>query len=202
MIDGVYDATKGDPRAKATQLGKILKCAEGAQQFPEGTIVAFEPYVGNPIHVGDTFYKTINSLDIEFIVSEQMSAFVNNYYNVEDLHISEKEKSQFDYLKKSVDYYIAYLVHEKTRIKTARNLYDGKRDRDEFRYLEETFGIETPIAVRMTPIIKTRIDVLLGLLLDEVFTYKVSINDENTITEIEDAKKNERAKRILGKARS
>jgi len=131
-----------------------------------------------------------------------MSSFVNNYYNVEDLHISEKEKSQFDYLKKSVDYYIAYLVHEKTRIKTARNLYDGKRDRDEFRYLEETFGIETPIAVRMTPIIKTRIDVLLGLLLDEVFTYKVSINDENTITEIEDAKKNERAKRILGKYRA
>lgn len=70
MKDGVYDATKGDPRAKATQLGKILKCADGAQQFPEGTIVAFEPYVGNPIHVGDTFYKTINSLDIEFIVSE------------------------------------------------------------------------------------------------------------------------------------
>jgi len=71
MKDGVYDASKGDPRAKATQLGKVLKCAENAQQFPEGTIVAFEPYSGNPIHVGDTFYKTINSFDIEFIVSEK-----------------------------------------------------------------------------------------------------------------------------------
>jgi co-chaperonin GroES (HSP10) len=71
MKDGVYDASKGDPRAKATQLGKVLKCAENTQQFPEGTIVAFEPYAGNPIHVGDTFYKTINSFDIEFIVSEE-----------------------------------------------------------------------------------------------------------------------------------
>ena len=126
-----------------------------------------------------------------------MSLFVNNYYNVEDYHIPEKEKSGFDYLKKSVDYYISTLVREKRHIKKARNLYDGKRDKEEFRYLEETFGIETPIAVKMTPIIKTRIDVLLGLLLEEVFTYRVSVNDENTITQIEDKKKNERAKRIL-----
>ena len=126
-----------------------------------------------------------------------MSLFVNNYYNVEDYHVPEKEKSGFDYLKKSVDYYISSLVREKAHIKKARNLYEGKRDKAEFRYLEETFGIETPIAVKMTPIIKTRIDVLLGLLLDEVFTYRVSVNDENTITKIEDAKKNERAKRML-----
>ena len=31
---------------------------------------------------------------------------------------------------------------------------------------------------------------MLGLLLDEVFTYRISINDANTITKIEDAKKN------------
>lgn len=125
-----------------------------------------------------------------------MSLFVNNYYNIEDYHISEKEKSDFDYLKKSMDYYISYLVHEKLHIKKARNLYEGKRDKDEFRYLEETFGIETPIAVKMTPLIKTRVDVLLGILLDEVFTYRVSINDENTITQVEDAKKNFRLERI------
>ena len=126
-----------------------------------------------------------------------MGTFVNNYYNVEDFHVSEKEKSEFDYLKKSVDYYISYLVHEKKRIKKARNLYDGIRDREEFRYLEETFGIETPIAVKMTPIIKTRVDVLLGILLDEVFTYRVSINDETTLTKVEDAKTKEKVERVL-----
>jgi hypothetical protein len=126
-----------------------------------------------------------------------MSVFVNNYYNVEDLYTTEKEKNTFDYLSKSVDYYITSLVNEKPRIKKARNLYEGIRDREEFRYLEETFGIETPIAVKMTPLIKTRIDVLLGLLLDEVFTYRVSVNDNNTLTDIENKKKNERAERII-----
>jgi len=133
-----------------------------------------------------------------------MSVFVNNYYNVEDLYTTEKQKSSFDYLRKSVDYYISSLVYssgEKDRIKKARNLYEGVRDKEEFRYLEETFGIETPIAVKMTPLIKTRIDVLLGLLLDEVFTYRVSVNDENTLTQIENNKSAEKARRILAQYR-
>lgn len=126
-----------------------------------------------------------------------MGITVNDYYNVEDVHTSEKDKSGFDYLKKSIDYYISYLVREKKRIKKARNLYDGFRDKEEFRYLEETFGIETPIAVKMTPLIKTRIDVLLGLLLDDVFTYRVGINDAPTIANIEEQKKKERAERVI-----
>jgi len=131
-----------------------------------------------------------------------MSVFVNNYYNVEDLQTTEKEKSEFNYLKKSADYYISTLVRQKPHIKKARNLYDGLRDKEEFKYLEETFGIETPIAVKMTPLIKTRIDVLLGLLLDDVFTYNVSINDHETIAKVENSRKEERAKRILAAYRT
>ena len=125
-----------------------------------------------------------------------MSSIKGNYYNVEDLYSTEKEKNSFEYLQDSVDFYIASLVHEKVRIKLARNLYEGVRDPKEFRYLEETFGIETPLAMKMTPLIKTRIDVLLGLLLDEVFTYRVTINDANTISTIENQKKSEKIKRI------
>jgi len=68
--DGVYDADANDAREKATQKGVVISCAKGAEQFEPGTIVAFEPYTGNPIHVGDTFYKTINSFDIEFIIKK------------------------------------------------------------------------------------------------------------------------------------
>ena len=126
-----------------------------------------------------------------------MSVFVNSYYNIEDLHISESDKSKFEYLKKGVDYYITSLVNEKPRIRTARNLYDGVRDKAEFKYLEETFGIETPIAVKMTPLIKTRIDALLGLLLDETFTFKVTVNDATTLTKIEKQRLAIKAKKIL-----
>lgn len=126
-----------------------------------------------------------------------MDLLKNGYYNVEDSHVSEENKNSFGYLRDSVDFYINSLVKEKIRIKKARNLYDGKRDIHEFRYLEETFGIETPIKMKMTSLIKTRIDVLLGILLDDEFTFKVTISDSNTLTKVEDERKTEKLKRIL-----
>tara|TARA_R110002073_G_scaffold32817_3_gene99182 strand:- start:5202 stop:7568 length:2367 start_codon:yes stop_codon:yes gene_type:complete len=126
-----------------------------------------------------------------------MDLIKSGYYNVEDVHISEKEKNTFRYLKDSVDHYITTLVKDKTRIRKARNLYDGRRDREEFRYLEETFGIETPIRMKMTSLVKTRVDLLVGLLLDEVFTFRVTVNDANTITQVEDNKRAAKIKGIL-----
>ena len=105
-------------------------------------------------------------------------------FNIEDIYVTEKGKNSFDYLSKSIDWHISQLVRDRKRIKKCRNLYDGIRDKEEFRYLEESFGIETPLSVHMTPLIKTRVDVLLGLLLDETFTYKVSVNDETTVDKI------------------
>jgi hypothetical protein len=122
--------------------------------------------------------------------------FLNNYYNIEDIHISEKEKNSFDYLKSSMDFYISSLVIEKEHLTTARNLYDGIRGSSEFKYLEKVFGMETPLALTMTPLIKTRIDVLLGLLLDESFTYRATYNDSKTIAKIEEERKAYRAKKI------
>jgi hypothetical protein len=49
----------------------------------------------------------------------------------------------------------------------------------------------------MTPLIKTRVDVLLGLLLDETFTYKVSVNDDLTIEKVAQEKIKEKTSRIL-----
>jgi len=121
------------------------------------------------------------------------------YFNTEDTTVSEKDKSEYTYLSQSVDFYIASLVREKSHIKHARDLYDGVRDKAEYRYLEEVFGIETPIAVKMTPLIKTRIDVLIGILLDETFTYRISINDSASLTDVENKKISEKAKIILGK---
>lgn len=127
-----------------------------------------------------------------------MNTQVTNF-NIEDIYASEEKKSTFDYLQKMVDYSIARLVYEKKRIKKCRNLYEGVRDKEEFKYLEETYGIETPIGIKMTPLVKTRIDVLLGILLDEVFTYHISINDESTLTTVENTKLKLKADTILNK---
>jgi len=124
---------------------------------------------------------------------------LGRYYNVEDTAVSEEEKSGFNYLSHTIDFYIAAMVREKDHIKSARNLYDGVRNKDEFRYLEETFGIETPLAVKMTPLIKTRIDVLVGMFLDEEYHYHVSMSDANTVTKIEEEKRKEFSMRMQEK---
>lgn len=117
-------------------------------------------------------------------------------FEIEDVHVTEKQKSTFEYLSQTMDYHIAQLVRDSNRIKKCRNLYEGVRDKREFKYLESTFGIETPLSVKMTPLIKTRIDVLLGLLLDEEFSHKVTANDTMSFDKIEQEKKDVRAKRI------
>jgi hypothetical protein len=126
-----------------------------------------------------------------------MASLVDNQFNIEDVHLSESEKNDVDYLRERVDYFILSLVREKEHIRKARNLYDGRRDKKEFEYLEQTFGIETPIAVKMTPLIKTRVDVLIGLLLDEVYTYHIAVNDSNTLDQIDEKRKAELARNII-----
>lgn len=65
--DGIYDDTKNDPRDGVTQRGKVLKCAAGADQYPVGTILAFDPFCGNLIfNDGKIALKTVNSFDILF----------------------------------------------------------------------------------------------------------------------------------------
>ena len=122
-------------------------------------------------------------------------------FNIEDVYTTEEDKNKFEYLQKMIDFSIGRLVYEKKRIKKCRNLYEGVRDQAEFKYLEETFGIETPIAVKMTPLIKTRIDVLIGILLDEIFTYKITVRDEVSLEKIEEQKKNIKVDNILKKYR-
>jgi len=123
-----------------------------------------------------------------------------SYYNLDDLNVPEEEKNSFEYIRQRVDWLIYTTVREKIHLQTARNLYTGRRDRDEFRYLEETFGIETPIEIKMTSLIKTRINALVGLLLDKVFTYTVGVNDVATIKIIEDDKKTELTKKLQATA--
>jgi len=90
-----------------------------------------------------------------------MLDFTSNL-NIEDIHVSEEDKNGIDYLKKKTDFLIATLVRNDLNIKKCRDLYDGKRDPKEYEYLQTVYGLETPMSLKMTPLIKTRIDVLVG----------------------------------------
>jgi hypothetical protein len=108
--------------------------------------------------------------------------------NIEDIHVSEEDKNSIDYIKKKTDFLIASLVKEDLNIRKCRDLYDGKRDPKEYEYLQSVYGLETPMSLKMTPLIKTRIDVLIGLLLDETFKYQVSVSDVDTLDKVSQEK--------------
>lgn len=79
---------------------------------------------------------------------------------------------------------IGQLVYDKVAIKKAYNYYHAKRDADQFRHLEENYGIGTPTSVTFTPLIKKHIDVLVGEYLGLNPELRIACKDSTTISNI------------------
>lgn len=89
-----------------------------------------------------------------------------------------------DYLMSNIDKAINELVFNKWKLQKAYNYYNGKRDAEQFRYLEENFGIGNPTSIEFTPLIKKHVDALIGEYLDIPLLPKVSCKDKETISKI------------------
>lgn len=79
---------------------------------------------------------------------------------------------------------ISELVYPKYKLQKAYNYYNGIRDKDQFKYLEEAFGTSTPTAINFTPLIRKHIDALVGEYLSMPILPKVSCKDSDTINNI------------------
>ena len=77
------------------------------------------------------------------------------------------------------------LVYPKSELKKAYNYYNGKRDPEQFRYLEENFGIGSPTSVEFIPLIRKHVDALVGEYLGTPIIPKVSCKDKDTINNID-----------------
>ena len=93
-------------------------------------------------------------------------------------------KRNVDYIIDKTDKAINELVFNKWKLQKAYNYYNGKRDPEQFRYLEENFGIGNPTSMEFTPLIKKHVDALVGEYLDIPILPKVSCKDESTISSI------------------
>lgn len=93
---------------------------------------------------------------------------------------NKKEQEIID----NIDRAISELVYEKTQLIKAYNYYHGKRDPDQFRHLEENYGIGTPTSVEFVPLIRKHIDILIGEYLSTPVLPKVSCKDSNTLSNI------------------
>lgn len=79
---------------------------------------------------------------------------------------------------------ISELVIPKHKLQKAYNYYIGKRDPEQFKYLQDNFGIGNPTAVEFIPLIKKHIDALVGEYLGTPIIPKVSCKDKSTVTNI------------------
>ena len=100
------------------------------------------------------------------------------------MNYSKKEEEQINIINKA----ISELVYEKTQMIKAYNYYHGKRDPEQFRHLEENYGIGTPTSVEFVPLVRKHIDVLVGEYLTIPALPKVSCKDADTIAKITDEK--------------
>jgi hypothetical protein len=98
--------------------------------------------------------------------------------------LSEKEKDSEDYLVNCIDLAIAELVIEKDHLRKAYNYYQGERDRDQFKFLEENYNIGNPTSVEFIPLIRRHVDALVGEHLQNKIKPKISCKDKDTISAI------------------
>lgn len=80
---------------------------------------------------------------------------------------------------------ITELVYPKYDLQKAYNYYNGIRDADQFRYIEEVYGANCPTALHFTPLIKKHIDALIGEYLGTPIIPKIFCKDSETINNID-----------------
>lgn len=112
----------------------------------------------------------------------------NEYENQDLQNLNAKEKTSDEYFMEMTDRIIADLVYDKDHLKKAYNYYNGVRDEDQFRHLEENFGIGTPTSVQFTPLVRGHIDVLIGEHLQNKIKPYITCKDKQTLSKINDEK--------------
>ena len=88
-------------------------------------------------------------------------------------------------LTDKVNQIITDLVYPKYELQKAYNYYNGKMDAEQYRYLEENYGIGSPTSIEFIPLIKKHIDALVGEYLGVPIIPKISCKDADTISNIE-----------------
>ena len=85
---------------------------------------------------------------------------------------------------KQIDRAISELVYPKDALKKAYNYYHGRRDPEQFRHIEENYGIGTATGISFNPLVRPHIDRLIGEYLGLNQDLKISCKDSSTVTNI------------------
>lgn len=76
------------------------------------------------------------------------------------------------------------LIYPKVALQKAYNYYHGQRDADQFRHIEENYGIGVPTGISFNPLVRPHIDRLVGEYLGLNPDLRITCKDEETISNI------------------
>ena len=103
--------------------------------------------------------------------------------------MSERDKKEQEIID-NIDKAINDLVYEKSQVIKAYNYYHGKRDPEQFRHLEENYGLGTATSIEFIPLARKHIDALIGEYLSQPALPRISCKDEKTLSNIFKDKQN------------
>lgn len=83
-----------------------------------------------------------------------------------------------------IDAAISELVYDKAALRMAYNYYHAKRDANQFKHIEENYGIGVPTEVTFNPLVRPHIDRLVGEYLGLNQDLKITCKDEETLSNI------------------
>lgn len=83
-----------------------------------------------------------------------------------------------------IDDAISELVYDKAALRMAYNYYHAKRDANQFKHIEENYGIGVPTEITFNPLVRPHIDRLVGEYLGLNQDFKISCKDEETLSNI------------------
>jgi hypothetical protein len=83
-----------------------------------------------------------------------------------------------------IDAAISELVYDKVALRMAYNYYHAKRDTNQFKHIEENYGIGVPTEVTFNPLVRPHIDRLVGEYLGLSQDLKVTCKDDETLSNI------------------
>ena len=96
----------------------------------------------------------------------------------------KEKKTEEEEIIGNINRAINELVYDKTQLIKAYNYYHGKRDPEQFRHLEENYGLGTPTSVEFVPLVRKHVDVLVGEYLSTPLLPKISCKDKTTLSSI------------------
>lgn len=85
---------------------------------------------------------------------------------------------------KQIDKAISELIYPKIALQKAYNYYHSRRDADQFRHIEENYGIGVPTGITFNPLVRPHIDRLIGEYLGLNQDLKITCKDEETVSNI------------------